>query len=88
VYAICYQSPNEAIRARRSHYEELETEFGTLYYTRLDAPATPQQKNRLSRLSPNRAAPTLVGEAIRIKLTSAPGNNPPIGGRQFLCGVA
>ena len=63
------------------HYQELEAEFGTPFYTRLDAPATPAQKNRLKNLSPDAvAAPTLAGEAIQAKLTSAPGNNAPIGG--------
>jgi phosphoglucomutase len=63
------------------HYQELEAEFGTPFYTRLDAPATPEQKNRLRNLSPDAvAAPTLAGEAIQAKLTSAPGNNAPIGG--------
>jgi phosphoglucomutase len=63
------------------HYKELEAEFGTSYYTRLDAPATPEQKNRLSHLSPEAvAAPKLAGEAIRAKLVHAPGNNAPIDG--------
>jgi phosphoglucomutase len=63
------------------HYQELEAEFGTPLYTRLDAPATPQQKHRLSNLSPDAvSAPTLAGEAIQAKLTNAPGNNAPIGG--------
>jgi phosphoglucomutase len=63
------------------HYAELEAEFGTSYYTRLDASATPEQKNRLSRLSPEAvAAPKLAGEAIRAKLVHAPGNNAPIDG--------
>jgi phosphoglucomutase len=63
------------------HYKELEAEFGTSYYTRLDAPATPEQKNRLSHLSPEAvAAPKLAGEAIRAKLVHAPGNNALIDG--------
>ena len=63
------------------HYQELEAEFGTPLYTRLDAPATPTQKDRLRNLSPDAvAAPTLAGEAIQAKLTNAPGNNAPIGG--------
>ncbi|HKD07410.1 MAG TPA: phosphoglucomutase (alpha-D-glucose-1,6-bisphosphate-dependent) [Bryobacteraceae bacterium] len=63
------------------HYKELEAEFGTSYYTRLDAPATREQKNRLSHLSPEVvAAPKLAGEAIRAKLVHAPGNNAPIDG--------
>ena len=63
------------------HYHELEDEFGSPCYTRLDAPATPEQKNRLSRLSPEAVAtPQLAGEKIRATLTIAPGNNAPIGG--------
>jgi phosphoglucomutase len=62
-------------------YQRLTAELGTPCYTRIDAPATPEQKNRLSRLSPDAvAAPRLAGEAIRAKLTIAPGNNAPIGG--------
>ncbi|SDY02808.1 phosphoglucomutase (alpha-D-glucose-1,6-bisphosphate-dependent) [Nitrosomonas sp. Nm58] len=63
------------------HYQELEAEFGTLYYTRIDAPATPAQKAKLAKLSAEAvAAPKLAGEPIRMKLTSALGNNAPIGG--------
>src|SRR5262249_41033958 len=62
-------------------YQELTTEFGTPYYTRIDAPATPDQKTRLQRLSPNAVATdTLAGEPIIAKMTSAPGNGAPIGG--------
>jgi phosphoglucomutase len=62
-------------------YEELTSEFGTPYYTRIDAPATPDQKARLQKLSPEAvAADTLAGEPIIAKLTSAPGNGAPIGG--------
>jgi phosphoglucomutase len=56
-------------------------EFGTPYYTRIDAPATPQQKARLAKLSPESVTEsTLAGEPITAKLTRAPGNNAPIGG--------
>jgi phosphoglucomutase len=62
-------------------YQELTTEFGTPYYTRIDAPATPDQKARLQKLSPNAVATdNLAGEPIIAKLTSAPGNGAPIGG--------
>ena len=62
-------------------YQELTTDFGTPYYTRIDAPATPEQKARLQRLSPQAVATkTLAGEPITAKLTSAPGNGAPIGG--------
>ncbi|HXJ91766.1 MAG TPA: phosphoglucomutase (alpha-D-glucose-1,6-bisphosphate-dependent) [Terriglobia bacterium] len=63
------------------HYLELTREFGTSYYTRIDAPATPEQKVRLSKLSPESVKESdLGGESILAKLTRAPGNNAPIGG--------
>jgi phosphoglucomutase len=63
------------------HYQELTKEFGTPYYTRIDAPATPEQKARLSKLSPDAVKDnTLAGEPIVAKLTRAPGNNAAIGG--------
>ena len=63
------------------HYQQLEAEFGHPYYTRLDAPATPEQKQRLQHLSPDVVTVTqLAGEAIRARLTNASGNNAPIGG--------
>src|SRR6516225_6167173 len=37
------------------HYRALTAEFGTAYYTRIDAPATQEQKSRLERLSPEAA---------------------------------
>ena len=64
-----------------AHYQELTAEFGTPYYTRIDAPATPEQKNRLKKLSPEAVTATeLAGEPITAKLTRAPGNDAPIGG--------
>ncbi len=63
------------------HYEALTAEFGTPYYARIDAAATPEQKARLEKLSPEAIkASSLAGEAITAKLTRAPGNNEPIGG--------
>ena len=63
------------------HYHDLTAEFGTPYYTRIDAPATPEQKARLEKLSPEAVtAATLAGEPITAKLTRAPGNEAPIGG--------
>ncbi len=62
-------------------YRELTDEYGTPYYTRIDAAATPGQKARLSKLSPEDVtASTLAGEPITGKLTRAPGNGAPIGG--------
>jgi phosphoglucomutase len=63
------------------HYQELTEKFGTPFYQRIDAPATPGQKNRLLKLSPDDITATeLAGDPIIAKLTRAPGNNEPIGG--------
>jgi phosphoglucomutase len=63
------------------HYQELTAQFGASVYTRIDAPATPEQKVRLAKLSPeNVKAKALAGEPITAKLTRAPGNDAPIGG--------
>jgi phosphoglucomutase len=63
------------------HFRELTAEFGTPYYTRLDAAATPEEKTRLAKLSPEAVRDTeLAGEPITARLTRAPGNNAPIGG--------
>jgi phosphoglucomutase len=63
------------------HYSELTAEFGTPYYTRIDAPATPEQKAKLAKLTPDAVKESdLAGEPITAKLTKAPGNDAPIGG--------
>ncbi|HEX3149697.1 MAG TPA: phosphoglucomutase (alpha-D-glucose-1,6-bisphosphate-dependent) [Gemmataceae bacterium] len=63
------------------HYRELTAEFGTPYYTRIDAVATPAQKARLKKLAPEDVREsTLAGEPITAKLTQAPGNEAAIGG--------
>ena len=63
------------------HYRELTAEFGSPYYTRIDAPATPGQKTKLQKLSPDAVKESdLAGEPIMAKLTKAPGNGAPIGG--------
>jgi phosphoglucomutase len=63
------------------HYQELTVEFGNPFYTRIDAPATPEQKARLQKLSPSAVKESnLAGEAITAKITRAPGNDAPIGG--------
>ena len=62
------------------HYRELTAEFGTSFYSRLDAPATPEQKARLGKLSAAAVrASTLAGEPIAAKITQA-SNGAPIGG--------
>jgi phosphoglucomutase len=63
------------------HYERLRARFGTPYYTRIDAPATPAEKAALKRLAPAAVkAATLAGEPIVARLTRAPGNDAAIGG--------
>jgi phosphoglucomutase len=63
------------------HYRELTAEFGTPYYTRIDAPASPEQKVKLEKLTPDAVKESdLAGEPITAKLTKAPGNDAPIGG--------
>jgi phosphoglucomutase len=63
------------------HYRELTAEFGPSYYTRIDAPATPEQKARLQKLAPEAVKDSeLAGEPILAKLTRAPGNGAAIGG--------
>jgi phosphoglucomutase len=62
------------------HYQNLTVEFGTPYYTRIDAPATQEQKTRLERLSPDTVATDrLAGEPIKNKLTRAPVDGAPVG---------
>jgi phosphoglucomutase len=66
-------------------YGELTAQFGVPYYTRIDAPATPEQKARLRDLSPEAVRESsLAGEPIVGKLTRAPGNDAPIGGLKVM----
>ena len=63
------------------HYQELTDRLGRPVYTRIDSPATPEQKARLGKLSPEDVkASTLAGDPITAKLTKAPGNDAAIGG--------
>jgi len=69
------------------HYRELTAEFGSPYYTRIDAPASPEQKSKLQKLTPEAVKESdLAGEPITAKLTRAPGNNAPIGGLKVAAG--
>jgi phosphoglucomutase len=62
-------------------YHELTREFGEPAYERVDAPATPEEKVVLAKLSPEQIKLTgLAGEKIQTILTRAPGNDAPIGG--------
>ena len=63
------------------HYRALTAKFGTPLYTRIDAPATAEQKSRLEKLSPAAVKESnLAGEPIIAKLSRAPGNDAPIDG--------
>jgi phosphoglucomutase len=62
-------------------YGRLTRELGVPFYERIDASATPGQKELLKTLSPDQIGMTaLAGELIRAKLTAAPGNGLPFGG--------
>jgi len=67
------------------HYRAVEAELGTSHYTRIDAPASPEQKARLKTLSPEAVRQeSLAGEPIIARLTKAPGNGAPIGGLKIV----
>ena len=66
-------------------YRELTHEFGDPAYDRIDAPATPDQKKLLAKLSPQQVTLSeLGGEKIQAILTHAPGNDAPIGGLKVI----
>lgn len=62
-------------------YQEFTKEYGAPVYDRIDAPATPEQKDKLKQLSPGQITSSeLAGEKITNILTNAPGNGAAIGG--------
>ncbi|MBI3356043.1 MAG: alpha-D-glucose phosphate-specific phosphoglucomutase [Nitrospirae bacterium] len=62
-------------------YRDLTKELGEPIYERIDAPATPEQKAILSKLSPDQVKATeLADDKIIAMLTTAPGNGASIGG--------
>ncbi len=66
-------------------YRELTREFGEPAYDRVEAPATPDQKQLLAKLSPQQVTITeLAGEKILNVLTHAPGNGASIGGLKVM----
>jgi phosphoglucomutase len=66
-------------------YHKLTQQFGVPVYERIDAPATPEEKAVLGRLSPEKMrASELAGEKIEAMLTAAPGNGQPIGGLKVI----
>lgn len=74
ILAVTEQDPGE-------RYQALTQRFGVPIYRRIQAPATPEEKAALKKLSPEQVtASELAGEPILEKLTEAPGNGAPIGG--------
>jgi len=72
--AVTGRSPNEI-------YEALTIELGAPVYERIDAPATPEEKAVLLRLSAKDVAVSeLAGDPIEALATTASGNGAPIGG--------
>jgi phosphoglucomutase len=66
-------------------YQELTREFGDPVYDCVEAPATPEQKNMLEKLSVQQVRRTdLAGEKIQTVLTKAPGNSASIGGLKVI----
>ena len=62
-------------------YHALTEQFGAPVYQRIDAPATPEQKALLTKLSPDQVtAGELAGDPIQSMVTTAPGNGAPLGG--------
>lgn len=63
------------------HYAELESQFGSPVYARIDAPAVAAQKDKLKSLDASQVgAAELAGEPILEKRTRAPWNDAAIGG--------
>ncbi|MQY06701.1 phosphoglucomutase (alpha-D-glucose-1,6-bisphosphate-dependent) [Actinomadura macrotermitis] len=74
ILAVTGESPSR-------RYAALTERYGDPAYARVDAPATPEEKAVLKKLSPSQVtADTLAGEPITAVLTKAPGNDAPIGG--------
>lgn len=74
IFAVTGKDPGD-------HYRDVVAQFGEARYTRIDQPATPEQKAGFKKLTPEAVTATqLAGEAILAKLTKAPGNQAAIGG--------
>jgi phosphoglucomutase len=66
-------------------YAELAREHGAPCYERIDAPATPEQKAKLAKLSREQVkGAELAGERIEAILTRAPGDGNAIGGLKVM----
>ena len=77
----CGRDHRENREGSRRALPGLTRKFGAPVYQRIDAPASPEQKAILQKLSPEQVSATdLAGEQIEAMLTTAPGNGAPIGG--------
>ena len=66
-------------------YNELTKELGEPFYDRIEAKATAEEKEKLKNLSPSQIKDKdMAGEEIKHILTTAPGNNAPIGGLKVI----
>src|SRR6266567_5436179 len=66
-------------------YRKLTRKFGDPVYERIDAPASPEEKAILQKLSPEQVAvQELAGEKIEAMLTKAPANGASIGGLKVI----
>ena len=75
------KSPHKRNRTRAKIFDQLTHELGVPFYERIDAPATPEQKDFLNTISPDQIdVMELAGEPIHAKLTTAPGNGIAFGG--------
>jgi phosphoglucomutase len=78
ILAVTQQTPSQL-------YAGLTDRFGDPAYARVDAPATRDEKSRLAQLSADQVSATeLAGDPITERLTSAPGNDAPLGGLKVL----
>ena len=74
ILAVTGKSPAE-------RYQELEAEFGTSYYRRIDSPIDADRKAKFAKLDASQLdVKHLGGDSITAVLTHAPGNNAAIGG--------
>jgi phosphoglucomutase len=78
ITAVTGRTPSE-------HYAELTARLGDPAYARIDAPASPEQKAALARLSPDQVSVgELAGEPVIARQTTAPGNGEPLGGLKVI----
>ncbi len=74
---ICARTGQDPAR----YYDTVTADLGRASYARMDAAATPAQKDRLKKLNPDQfTATSLAGEPVIDRSVAAPGNKESIGG--------